>query len=99
MKWCAQNGFEVTEVAKEMDEEYEGFPVEFTHVGPVMMEEIYEKTSLAAEGAEEFDGGVRRVADDDREQGRVRGRPHADLRFSSAGSAGVGRGAPLALKS
>jgi hypothetical protein len=56
VEWCADNGFAVTEAADEYDDEFEGYPVEFTHVGPASLEEIFEKTSLATEGAEQFEG-------------------------------------------
>ncbi len=54
--WCKQNGFDVTNTSKDYDEEFEGFLVEFTHVGPALTDDIFEKTSLACEGVDQFEG-------------------------------------------
>jgi hypothetical protein len=56
VEWCGANGFEVTDAAKERDPEMEGFAVEFTHTGPAITEEVWEKTMLATEGAEQCGG-------------------------------------------
>ncbi len=56
VKWCGKNGFEVAGVSGEMSDELEGFSVEFTHVGPAVIDDICEKTLLATEGAEKSGG-------------------------------------------
>lgn len=56
VKWCEENGFTVTEAADELDEEMEGFPVAFTHHGPIITDQIWEKTMAATEAADEFGG-------------------------------------------
>ena len=54
--WCGANGFKVTEVDDEADDETEAFAVEFNHIGPAVIDDVWEKTMLATEGAELFGG-------------------------------------------
>ena len=64
-EWCEANGFTVTDVGQELNEEADAYVVQFNHVGPAITEEIWEKTMLASEAAEklggEYDGWESRV--------------------------------------
>jgi len=55
VEWCRENGYSVTE-AGDYDEEFDGCTVTFTHVGPATIDEIYERTSVANEAAEDLGG-------------------------------------------